>query len=185
MGEEYRTISVIVIESFVYIFVFFPFISYYIDQTNMLYYYTKAILLYDFHHTLRNFYFRRVFVVSLISVNAVSIFALLIFAEVEPNTSDVFSRFYVRLIYRVPMFALLVTILVLAPLSSPIVGNYDDVVFCGFSDNEFNRFRFLFIRVRRFFYSEPNFFLVALSARLLILRAYRVVLIITHLEESL
>ena len=151
----------------------------------MLYHYTEAILPYDFHYTLRNFYFRRVFVVSLMSVNAVSMFALLIFVEVEPDMSDVFPRFYIRLIHGVPIFALLVTILTLAPLSSPIVGNYDDVVFCGFGGNEFDRFRFLFIQVKQFFCSGLNFFLVALSARLLILRACRVVLIITYLEESL
>ena len=94
-GEEYRIIGVIAIESFVYIFVFFPFIPYYIDQTNILYHYTKAILPYNFHYTLRNFYFRRVFVVSLMSVNTVSMFALLVFVEVEPNTSDIFPGFYV------------------------------------------------------------------------------------------
>ena len=45
------------------------------------------------------------------------------------------------------MFLFLVTILVLAPLGSPIVGDYDDVVFCGFSSDEFDRFRFLFVQV--------------------------------------
>ena len=59
----------------------------------MLYYYTKAILLYDFRYILRNFYFCRVFIISLMSVNVVSIFVLLILIEVEPNTLDVFSRF--------------------------------------------------------------------------------------------
>ena len=145
VGEEYRVISIVVIESFVYIFVFFPFISYYIDQTNMLYYYTKAILLYDLHYTFRNFYFCRVFVVSLISMNAVSMFVLLVLIEVEPNTLDVFSRFCIRFIYGVLVFVLLVIILALALLSSLIVGNYDDVVFCSLSDNEFDGFRFLFI----------------------------------------
>ena len=111
----------------------------------MLYYYTKAILPYDFCHTFRNFYFRRVFVVPLISINVVSMLVLLILIEVEPNTLDVFSGFCVWFIYGVPIFALLVTILVFVPLSSPIVGNYDDVVFCGLDSNEFDRFRFLFI----------------------------------------
>ena len=119
------------------------------------------------------------------SINAISMFALLIFIEVEPNMLDIFSRFYIRLIYRVPIFALLVTILTLALLSSLIVSNYNDVVFCSFDNNKFNGFRFLFIRVRQFFYSGLNFFLVTLSAWLLILRACQVVLIITYLEESL
>ena len=164
ISEEYRAVSVVAIESFVYIFVFFSFIPYYVGQTNMLYYYTKAILPYDFHYTLRNFYFRRVFVVSLISVNAVSIFILLILIEVEPDTSDVFSRFCIRFIYGVPIFALLVTFLILAPLSSLIVSNYDDVVFYSLGSNKFDEFRFPFIRTRRFFYSGLNFFLVTLSA---------------------
>ena len=163
MSKEYRAISIIVIESFVYIFVFFSFIPYYINQTNMLYHYTKTILLYNFHYTLRNFYFCRVFVVSLISIHVVSIFTLLVLIEVEPNTSDIFPRFCVRFIYRVSIFTLLVIILTLTPLSSLIVSNYNDIVFCGLSDNKFNGFRFLFIRIRRFFYSGLNFFLVALS----------------------
>ena len=129
----------------------------------MLYHYTKAILPYDFHHTLRNFYFRRVFVVSLISINAISIFALLVLIEVEPNISNVFSRFCIWFIYEVPIFALLVTILTLALLSLSIVGNYNDVVFYSLDSNKFNRFRFLFIRIRRFFRSGLNFFLVTLS----------------------
>ena len=164
VSEEYRVVGIVVIESFVYIFVFFSFIPYYVGQTNMLYYYTEAILPYDFRYTLRNFYFRRVFVVSLMSVNAISIFTLLVLVKVEPDTSDIFSRFYIRFIHGVPVFALLVIFLALAPLSSPIVGNYNDVVFCGLSSNEFDGFRFPFIRTRRFFYSGLNFFLVALSA---------------------
>ena len=111
----------------------------------MLYYYTKAILLYDFYYTLRNFYFRRVFIVSLISIHAVSIFVLLVLIEVESNTSDIFSRFCIRFIYGVLVFALLITILILVPLSLLIVSNYNDVVFCGLNSNKFNRFRFLFI----------------------------------------
>ena len=91
--EEYRIVDIVALESFVYIFVFFPFISYYIDYINVLYYYTKAVLLYDFRYTFGNFYFYRAFVVSLISVDAISIFILLVFIEVESNTSDVFSRF--------------------------------------------------------------------------------------------
>ena len=46
-----------------------------------------------------------------------------------------------------PVSPLLVTVLVLALLGSPIVGNYDDVVFCGFDSDEFDGFRFLFVRV--------------------------------------
>ena len=98
------------------------------------------------------------------SVNTVSIFTLLILVEVEPNTLDVFPRFCVWFIHGVPVFTLLVTILILAPLSSLIVSNYDDVVFCSLSSNEFDEFRFLFIRIRQFFHSRLNFFLVALSA---------------------
>ena len=95
IGEEYRIVDIVVLESFVYIFVFFPFISYYIDYTNVLYYYTKAVLLYNFRYTFENFYFCRAFVVSLISVDAVSIFVLLVFIEVKSNILDVFSRFCV------------------------------------------------------------------------------------------
>ena len=72
---------------------FFPFISYYINYTNMLYYYTKAILPYDFYYTFRNFYFYRAFIVSLISVNIISMFILLILIEVKPNILNVFSKF--------------------------------------------------------------------------------------------
>ena len=93
VGEEYRIVDVVILESFVYIFVFFPFISYYIDHTNVLYYYTKAILPYNFHYTFGNFYFYRAFVVSLISIDAISMFILLVFIEVKPNISDIFSRF--------------------------------------------------------------------------------------------
>ena len=93
--EEYRIVDVVVLESFIYIFVFFPFISYYIDHINVLYYYTEAVLPYDFRYTFGNFYFYRAFVVSLISVDTVSIFILLVFIEVESNTSDIFSKFCV------------------------------------------------------------------------------------------
>ena len=130
----------------------------------MLYYYTKAILPYNFRYILRNFYFYRVFFIFLISVNAISIFTLLIFTKVEPNTLDVFPRFCIWFIYRVLVFTLLITILIFALLSSPIVSNYNDVVFCGFDSNKFNRFRFLFIRIRRFFYNRLNFFLITLNA---------------------
>ena len=77
----------------------------------------------------------------------VSMFVLLVFTEVEPNTSDVFSRFCVWVIYGVPVFPLLVIVLVLVPLGSLIVGNYNDVVFRGLSSNKLNGFRFLFVRV--------------------------------------
>ena len=130
----------------------------------MLYYYTKTILLYNFHHTLRNFYFRRVFIISLVSIDIVSIFILLIFVEVKSNTLDILSRFCIRFIYKVPIFTLLIIILALAPLSSLIVNNYNNVVFYSLGNNEFNRFRFLFVQIRQFFYSRLNFFLVALSA---------------------
>ena len=100
---------------------------------------------YDFHHTFWNFYFCRAFVISLVSVDTVSMFAWLIFTEVEPDMLDIFSGFCVWVIYGVPMSPLLVTVLVLTPLGSLIVGNYDDIVFCGFGSNEFDRFRFLFV----------------------------------------
>ena len=60
----------------------------------MLYYYAKAILLYNLYYTFKNFYLYRVLIVSLISINIISIFILLIFIEVEPNILDIFSRFY-------------------------------------------------------------------------------------------
>ena len=72
---------------------FFSFISYYINYTNILYYYTKAILLYDFYYTFRDFYFYRASIISLISVNVVSIFTLLVFIEVKSNILNIFSRF--------------------------------------------------------------------------------------------
>ena len=59
----------------------------------MLYYYTKTILLYDFHYTFRNFYFYKASIISLVSINIVSIFILLIFIKVKPNILDIFSRF--------------------------------------------------------------------------------------------
>ena len=95
VGEEYRMVDVVALESFVYVFVFFPFISYHVDHANVLYHYTKAILPYDFRYTFGNFYFYRAFVVSLVSVDVVSMFALLVFIEVEPDTLDVFPRFCV------------------------------------------------------------------------------------------
>ena len=147
VGEEYRIVDVVALESFVYIFVFFPFISYYINHANVLYYHTEAVLPYDFRHTFGNFYFCRAFVVSLVSVDAVSMFVLLVFIEVEPNTLDVFSRFCVWVIYGVPVSPLLVTVLVLVPLGSLIVGNHDDVVFRGLDGDELDGFRFLFVRV--------------------------------------
>ena len=81
------------------------------------------------------------------SVDAVSMFILLVFIEVEPDTSDVFSRFCIWVIYEVLVSPLLVTVLVLAPLGSPIVGNHDDVVFRGLGDDKLDGFRFLFVRV--------------------------------------
>ena len=147
VGEEYRIVDIVALESFVYIFVFFPFISYYIDYANVLYYYTEAVLPYDFRHTFGNFYFCRAFIISLISVDAVSMFVLLVFIEVEPNTLDVFSRFCVWIIYEVPIFSLLVIVLVLVLLGSPIVSNHDDVVFRGLDGDKLNGFRFLFVRV--------------------------------------
>ena len=148
IGEEYRVIGVVAIENFVYIFMFFSFIPYCINHANILYYHTEAILPYDFHHTFGNFYFCRASIIPLVSVNAVSIFALLILVEVKPNTSDVFSRSCIRVIYKVLVFTLLVTILVLAPLGSLIVSNYDDIVFYGLDSDEFDGFRFLFVQVR-------------------------------------
>ena len=147
IGEEYRIVDVVALKSFVYIFVFFPFISYHVDYTNMLYHYTEAILLYDFRHTFGNFYFYRAFVVSLVSVDAVSIFTLLVFIEVKSNISNVFSRFCVWVIYGVLVSSLLVTVLVLIPLGSLIVGNHNNVVFRGLSGDKLDRFRFLFVRV--------------------------------------
>ena len=60
----------------------------------MLYYYIKAILPYDFHYTFRNFYLYKVFIISLIDINIVSIFILLIFIKVKFNILDIFFRFY-------------------------------------------------------------------------------------------
>ena len=74
---------------------FFPFISYHINYINVLYHHTKAILPYDFHYTFGNFYFYKAFVVSLVSIDIVSMFILLILIEVKPNMSDIFSRFYI------------------------------------------------------------------------------------------
>ena len=148
VGKEYRVIGIVVIENFVYIFVFFSFIPYYIDYANILYYYTKAILPYDFYHTFENFYFRRASIISLVSINTISIFALPILIEVESNTLNIFSRFYIRIIYEISIFTLLVIILILVLLSSLIISNYDDVVFYSLNSDEFNRFRFLLVRVR-------------------------------------
>ena len=83
------------------------------------------------------------------------------------------------------MFTLLVIILILALLGLLIVSNYDDVVFCSFDSDEFNRFRFLFIRVEWLFCSRLSLLLITLNARLLFLRACLVVLAITYLEKSL
>ena len=147
VGEEYRIVDVVALESFIYVFVFFPFISYHVDHANVLYHYTEAVLLYDFRHTFGNFYFCRAFIVFLISVNAVSMFALLVFIEVEPNTLDIFPGFCVWVIYRVPVSPLLVTVLILAPLGSLIVSNYDDVVFRSLGGDELDGFRFPFVQV--------------------------------------
>ena len=147
MGEEYQTVDVVALKSFVYIFVFFPFISYHIDHTNVLYHHTEAILPYNFRYTFGNFYFYRAFVVSLISVDAISIFVLLVFIEVKSNISNVFSRFCVWVIYGVPVSPLLVTVLILAPLSSLIVGNYNNVVFRSLGGDKLNGFRFPFVRI--------------------------------------
>ena len=46
-----------------------------------------------------------------------------------------------------PVFPLLVIVLVLVPLSSLIVGNYDNVVFRSLGSDELDGFRFLFVRV--------------------------------------
>ena len=45
------------------------------------------------------------------------------------------------------VFSLLVIVLVLVPLGSLIVGNYNDVVFRSLSSDKLNEFRFLFVRV--------------------------------------
>ena len=45
------------------------------------------------------------------------------------------------------MSPLLVTVLVLAPLGSLIVGNHNDVVFRSLDSDELNGFRFPFVRV--------------------------------------
>ena len=95
MGEEYQIVNIVVLKSFVYIFVFFSFISYHINHANILYYHTKAVLSYDFYHTFGNFYFCRAFIVSLVSVNVISMFIWLVFIEVKFNMLDIFSRFCV------------------------------------------------------------------------------------------
>ena len=74
-------------------------------------------------------------------------FTLLVFTEVEPDTSDVFPGFCIWVIYGVPVSPLLVTVLVLAPLGSLIVSNHNDVVFRGLSGDKLDGFRFLFVRV--------------------------------------
>ena len=61
----------------------------------MLHYYTKAILLYDLYYIFRNFYFYKAFIISLVSINIISIFTLLFFIKVKPNILDIFSRFYI------------------------------------------------------------------------------------------
>ena len=61
----------------------------------MLYYYTKTILSYDFYYTFKNFYFRKASIISLISINIISIFILLILIKVKSNTLNIFSRFYI------------------------------------------------------------------------------------------
>ena len=61
----------------------------------MFYYYIKTILLYDLRYTLKNFYFSRVFIISLISINVARIFILLILIEVKFNILNIFSKFYV------------------------------------------------------------------------------------------
>ena len=75
VGEEYRIVDIVVFEGFVYVFIFFPFISYHVNYANVFYYHTEAVLPYDFHHTFENFYFCRAFVISLMSVDTVSMFA--------------------------------------------------------------------------------------------------------------
>ena len=93
IDKEHQVISIIIIKNLVYIFMFFSFISYHINHTNIFYYYTKAILPYDFYHTFRNFYFYRAFIISLISVNVISIFILLILIKVKFNILNIFFRF--------------------------------------------------------------------------------------------
>ena len=61
----------------------------------MLYYYTKAILLYDFYYTFKNFYFYKAFIIPLVSMNIISIFILLIFIKVKSNILNIFSRYYI------------------------------------------------------------------------------------------
>ena len=74
-------------------------------------------------------------------------FVLLVFTEVEPNTSNIFPGFCVWIIYRVPVSPLLVTVLVLAPLGSLIVSNHDDVVFRNLGNDKLDGFRFSFVQV--------------------------------------
>ena len=74
---------------------FFSFISYYINYTNMLYYYIKTILLYDFHYTFRNFYFRKASIISLVSIDIISMFILFILIKAKLNILNIFSRFYI------------------------------------------------------------------------------------------
>ena len=75
----------------------------------------------------------------------ISIFILFVFIEVKLNILDIFSRFYIKIIYKVSIFTLLIIILILTLLSLLIVNNYNNIVFYSFSNNEFNRFRFSFI----------------------------------------
>ena len=145
LAKEYRVISVIILKGFVNMLIFFSLILYQINHTNILYYYAKAILLYNLYYTFKNFYLYRVLIVSLISMNIISIFILLIFIEVEPNILDIFSRFYPQFIYRISMFLFLVIVSIIILSSLLIVSNYNDIVLYNFSSNKLNRFRFLFI----------------------------------------
>ena len=61
----------------------------------MLYYYTKTILPYDFYYTFRNFYFRKASIISLVSIDVISMFILLILIEVKSNILDIFFKFYI------------------------------------------------------------------------------------------
>ena len=45
MGKEYRVVSIVIVEYIIDIFVFFLFVFYYLNYTNIFYYYTKTILL--------------------------------------------------------------------------------------------------------------------------------------------
>ena len=138
ISKEYRVVSIVTFKSFIDILIFFSFVFYHLNYTNIFYYHTKTILPDNLYDLLQNFDLRRVLIITLIDIYLVSVLIDYFFVKVESNSLDIFSRIGSQIKYGVAIFVFFVIFVVLILLGSLVVGNNVNVVLNCFDSNEFD-----------------------------------------------